>query len=191
VDALARQAREEAEQERRRTLNAIAGSAAEPALDLIDEYGELLDQGREPEAEEVLAELHALFRGEHDGVGVEIRGRTYEQVRFSGLSAQRMSAANRNRQKLADDAAGSARLFAEKLKQYRENPEFFVARETVRALKDFFALDNVQVFFADDLTLILNEDPEIARAQQRDAQRRLTEDALERQAQGRQLWDED
>ncbi len=191
VDARARQAREQAEEERSRRLNAVAGSAAEPILDLIDDYGELLDQGRDDDAEAVLATLDRLFLGELDGVDVEIGGRVYPEVSFSGESARRISAANRNRQKFSDDASRRARLFAEKLQQYRDNPEYFLARETARALGDFFALDNVQLFFSDDLTLILNEDPEIARAQQRAAQRRLTDQALEEQSRNRQLWDED
>ncbi len=191
VDARARQARERAEEERRRTLNAVAGSAAEPILDLIDEYGELLAAGRDDEAAEVLDTLYGIFRGEHDGVAVEIRGRAYDEVNFSGQGAQRISAASRNRQRLVSDAARTARLFQEKLAQYRDNPDYFIARETVRALNDFFAHDHVQVFFADNLTLMLNEDPELARELQRAIQRRLTEQTLERQAQGRQLWDED
>ncbi len=175
VDSEAARAREEAEEQRRRELNQVAGSAYRPLLDLMDEYENLMDLGRADEAERVLETVFAIFRGERDGRRVEIGGRTYDEVVFSGRAAEEISRARRTSQVIVDQAKRDAALYRAKLAQYRANPVVFVAREWSEALRSFMASPNVQQFHAppdSDFTLQINNDPDIARELQRERQRR-------------------
>lgn len=181
VDAESARAREEAEEGRRRNLNAVAGSAYRPLLDLMDEYEALMDLEKQDEAEEVLLEIFAVFRGERDGRNVEIRGKVYPEVFFSGRSAEQISNARRTSQVTVDEAKRAALLYEAKLAQYRANPIAFLARELSEGRRDFLSSPNVQQFFVpseSDFKIMLNNDPDFARAFQRARQERMTETYL-------------
>ena len=181
VDAEASRAREEAEERRRRRLNAVAGSAYRPLLDLIADYENHLALDDQDKAEAGLEEISAVLAGKRNGRDVRINGRTYPEVVVAGEAARRISTARRTRQVLVSGARRKAAIYQAKLEQYRANPTAFVAREVSEALREFIAENQIQQFFvpsASDFQLMLNNDPEIARALQRARQQRLTDEFL-------------
>ena len=181
VDADASRALEEAEESRRRRLNEVAGSAAQPLLDLISDYEAMVDAGDDAGAEAVLATMYRVLDGDFSGRDVEINGRVYPEVTLAGEASQAMSEARRARTGLVDDARQRALTFEAKLAQYRANPSVFLSREWSEAMGRVLSQPHVQAFLVaskSDFQLMLNNDPEIARALQAAQQRRLTEETM-------------
>ena len=181
VDAAASRALQEAEEARRRRLNEVAGSAALPLLDLIGDYEAALDAGDQAAADAHLQTIFRIFDGDLTGRDIEINGRTYPEVALAGEASQAISLARRARTSLVDAARQRALTFEAKLAQYRANPRVFVIREWTEALAATLARPHVQAFLVSsraDFEIMLNNDPEIARALQAAIQRRLTEETM-------------
>lgn len=176
------QDREQAERDRRQTLNAVAGEANEPFLRLIDQYERALELADQTRAGDLLATIDQLL----DGEAVEIEGRAYTA---SGEVSQIINDARRYRTDTVADARRRAQSFAAKLPQYRANPRVFVASEWRRAYAKFREQGIDETFFLpispSDVEILLNSDPEIAERLEKarntaDAQR-AREESIKRQ----------
>jgi hypothetical protein len=181
VDASANRALQEAEEARRRLLNEIAGSAALPLLDLIDDYETAVDSGDTAAADAALGLLHRLLDGEFTGRDVTIGSRTYAEVTLAGEASQAISEARRARTGLVDDARQRALTFEAKLAQYRAGPDVFLIREWAEAMERAMSFPHVQTFMVAtkaDFQIMLNNDPEVQRALQAAEQRRRTEETM-------------
>lgn len=186
VDSDAAKAREDSEETRRKKLNAVAGSAYRPLLDLIDHYEALLNTGRQDQADPILKEIFAVFEGKRNGRNVKIGDKTYEDVIFAGKAAEQISTARRTRQVVVDNARKRALLYQAKLQQYHANEVAFLAREWVDAMRTFLNNPQVQSFYAPsttDFELQLNNDPDFVREIQAERQRKRTQQLLQSEGQ--------
>ncbi len=154
-------ARERADREARQTLNAAAGEAHEPLLDLIDEYERALEFEESQRADALLERINAILEGET----VEVVGRL---VAASGVVTAIINDAKQYRTNIVSRMRARADAFAVRLRQFRENaPEVFVAREWQAAYNDFHENSGVETMLVPTgpapLSLWLNRDPEIQR----------------------------
>jgi len=164
----ASKAREDAEAERARTLNEVAGSAYEPLLDLIDTYEEQLDLGQTAQAEATIAQIFDVLDGKYNGANVELNGRVYPEIRPSGTVSMRVAEARSYQSSIVQRARAQSDTFRAKLAQYRANPRVFLVREWTEAMSAFLADPTVETFLippgVDTVELLINSDPDIARA---------------------------
>lgn len=160
-------ARDQALGERSKTLNEVAGSASQPLLDLIDRYEAVLELGKLPEANAILATINEVLEGKHDTANADIAGRAYEAVRLSGDVARVISDAQQYRSSIVQQSQRQAETFRAKRSQYQANPSVFVTNELVDALKSFLSLKTVQTFWVPDdsqsFELLITPDPQVAR----------------------------
>lgn len=181
VDAQATQARQRAEQERRSGLNSVAGSAYEVLLDLIDEYGLLLEAGDKEDARRILAVIQSIFRGELQGQRLEIEGKEYSDVRLAGQAASVLSGARRYRQTVVSEARRRADTFETKLALYHSNPALFLLTEYREAMAIFRSYDHVQAFMMPPdakIEILVNNDPQSARERSAAERERASREVL-------------
>lgn len=165
------------------TLNAAAGAAYRPMLALIDLYGRQLDSGEDEAAIETLETIFALLRGDYANKPLVVDGVDYGPVTASGAASRAISEAQQYRFTARKEAEEVASTFRAKLSQYRANRKVFIAREWAEAMQQFAGRPYVDVFLlpdgTQDLALLLNADPDIARDIQRAIQRRRLEENME------------
>jgi len=181
VDAQASRAMNDANTERDRRLNEVAGSAYEPLLDLTRAYEAAVDAGDSAKADAVLADIYRVLDGQLAGRDVTINGTKYAEVSLGGEASRAISEARRARTGLVDEARQRSLTFQAKLEQYRASPRVFLVREWTEALGRVIASPHVQTFVvAPDggFEILLNNDPEIAREFQAAAMKRLTEETM-------------
>jgi len=170
------QDREQADRDRRLTLNTVAGEAYQPLLRLIDDYENAIDLKDETRASDALATIDRLV----DGKPVNLDNRTFVG---SGQVAEIINDARRYRTDVVAEARQRAESFAAKLPQFRDNPRVFVASEWSRAFSDFRKQGIDELFSlplnATDVQIMLNSDPEIAK---RLEEARNTEEAQQARA---------
>lgn len=178
----AARAREEAERERDTMLTSAAGTAYRPLLDLIDEYEGLLEIGNEEEAEEVFAAINRLLDGAYepnDAGAIEIRGRTYQNVRVSGEVSELISSAKQYRSTVVSNAERQSADFDAKLEQFRANPKQFLAQEWYRGFQTLLEDPVVESFLipegSEPLRLKINPDPAFLREIEQEIKRRQVE----------------
>ncbi|MEZ6241792.1 MAG: SPFH domain-containing protein [Phycisphaerales bacterium] len=155
------EAREKAAQQRAQLLNAVAGAAAEPLINQIDEYERATELNDEGAQREILTQIDALLEGRP----VEIDGRTYEGL-ASGEVAEILNDAANQRSAIVNRARADAAVFAAKLEQFRTSPSLMMARDWGSAYMAFRDKPFVQAFQFPKgyvLDLKLNADPDIAR----------------------------
>ncbi|MEM1166084.1 MAG: SPFH domain-containing protein [Planctomycetota bacterium] len=180
VVAEAARKRQEAESFRATRLNEVAGPAARPLLDLVNDYGDALAAGGPSSGEPILDEIFSLLSGEVPATGVvELGGRTYEGVAIAGEIAQTMSEARNARSVLVSDSQRKAEAFRAMLDQVRANPRLVITRVWADALDSMLDVGNAQVFRfprdTSEVEITINADPDIARGMQAERQRRLLE----------------
>jgi len=162
------------------TLNAAAGAAYKPMLALIDQYGQQLDAGEADSASETVETIFALLRGEYADKPLTVNGIDYGTVRASGEASKAISEAQQYRFTARKQAEEIASTFRAKLSQYRANRKVFMAREWAEAMEQFAGRPYVDVFMmpdgTQDLSLLLNADPDVVRDIQRAIQRRRIEE---------------
>ena len=159
----AEQARERADRQRRERLSQVAGQAADLILRQIDAYENALELD-DPDSEQSLANIDSLLHGE----AVEIDGQRHVAL-ISGEVTSQINSARRYRTEIESRYRSFSQTFAAKLEQYRTNPGLLVTREWTEALSQFFARQEVEVNFlppAAIAELLINRDPEIARARE-------------------------
>lgn len=174
--AAADKQREEALQQGSQILNAVAGSAHRPLLDLIDSYGKLLDQKKTAEADAVLNLIFEVLEGKHDGQDITLNGVTYADVRLSGEVSTIINSAKQYESMVVESAKQTKATFEAKLAQYRSNPRVFVVREWTEAMAGLMGTGLVEAFLLPDGTkefdLMINSDPQIKKELVREIQRR-------------------
>lgn len=175
---------EEAEGEAKKTLNAAAGEAAPYLVSAIDEY-ESADAGAKPA---VLAKIDAMLEGRPVLVkGVDVEGRTAEvsiEKLTSGRASDVLTEANTFRSEIVAQRKGELGLFEAKLEQFRSNPNLMITSEWSAAYGIFLDRPSVQVMLlppgASQIQLVLNSDPDIQKAIDKEIRRREGEEATKR-----------
>ncbi len=177
AESQTRAERETARGEARRMVNGVAGTAAEPLLALLDEFERRTDLGDQSGSLEILDEIYAVLDGDRDGANVTILGTTYNDVTMAGEAAEIVGDALRRSRTMGDTARREALAFRAKLEQYNANPRAFIVREWTEAMDGFLALKSVQTYLVPpdvtEVELMINNDPEISRALQREENTRL------------------
>jgi len=178
AQANAARARDQALGERSRRLNEVAGSAAQPLLDLIDAYEAAVERGDTTRQQALFALIQEVLEGRRNGASVELEGKTYEQVRVSGEVAIAISSAQQYRASTVQQAQRQSDTFRVKREQYRANPAVFITGEWAGAMNAFLARSGVQQFLFPDgesIEILLSPDPEIERERERARYRRDVE----------------
>lgn len=179
AESRASQKREEAEADRRRALNAVAGSAAEHLIQRIDLYEEAIELGDTEEQERLLAQIDSLLEGEPllvDGARreVAVSGQVTEILNDARLYR---STERARRQRDLD-------MYKARLTQFDRNPDVMVNRDWSDAFMEFVSHENVQLLFAPagtrTLQLFINQDPDIVRELERFQREREARIAQER-----------
>lgn len=165
-------AREQALGDRSKLLNQSAGTASDALLDLIDAYEAAVELNETEKAQAILADFDRVLEGDANGVNVEIRGKTYADIRMSGEVARSISDAQQYRSTVVQRSQRQAEMFRAKLQQYRANPSVFLTGALSDAINQFLAQPNVeQVFWLPEndlpLDLRLTPDPAVARERER------------------------
>ncbi|MGP1346445.1 MAG: SPFH domain-containing protein [Phycisphaerales bacterium] len=180
---------EQARTQASQTLNAVAGAAARPAIALIREYERAVDGGDERVAQETLATLGALLRGELAGSEqpLVVGDQTFTNLSVAGRVTDTITTARSESDTRTSRARSAARSFQAKLTAYRANPRVFMASEWTRAMLSFMDGNLVEIFLlppgADMLRLNVNTDPEIGRRIQREEfERQMRENPRYREA---------
>lgn len=156
----ASKAREEAQQYAREQLNAVAGTAHEELIGLIDEFEGDIDRGELDASEAVLAQIDAILTGEGD-LGDDA------SRRVSGEVTRIISEAQQYRTDVVTRAQANAARFAAKLGLFRDNPAVYLTTEWSAAYDRFLERTGAQVFAMPagaSLEMLLNSDPDIARS---------------------------
>lgn len=163
--------REDSLLSRDRQLNEVAGAAAIPLVNQINEYERLIELGETAAAAELLGQIDAMLDGRPAQIGEVI----YPAGLVSGevaelLEQTRSAASSRVSQAIADRD-----LFRAKLIQYESNPSLMIARDWSAAFAEFMAKPFVQTMIlpegATTAELLINEDPAIARELDRERKR--------------------
>ena len=156
--------REEAQQYAREQLNAVAGTAHSELIRLIDEFETLIDQDRVEESEAVLAQIDAILTG-------DVSVSDDPSMRVSGDVSRTISRAQQYRTDVVTRAQANADRFSAKLGLFRDNPAVFLSNEWAEAYSRFIERSGAQVFAMpreSSMELLLNTDPDIARAAEAD-----------------------
>lgn len=184
AEAAAGRKRDEALQERNKILNAVAGTAYAPLLELIENYGKQLDLKQTAEADKTLEEIFAIIDGTKSGSKVTINAKDYTDFRVSGEISSMISEANTYRSTVVQQAKQQGLTFKAKLEQYRINPRVFLVREWSESLVGLLSSPNVEAFLVPDATkefdITLNSDPEIKKEIQRAIQKKQVEESYEK-----------
>lgn len=184
AEAAAGRKRDEALQERNRILNAVAGTAYAPLLDLIEIYGKQLDLKDTVAADKTLADIFAIIDGTRPGTGFSLNDKNYPDFRVSGEVSSIISEANTFRSTVVQQAKQQGLTFQAKLDQYRVSPSVFLVREWSDSLIGLLSSQSVEAFLMPEGTreidIMLNSDPEIKKTIQRAIQKKQVEESYER-----------
>lgn len=170
---------EEANSERGKILNEVAGEAAEILLTLIDAHEEAVARENDALAAQTLARIDALLQGEP----VEIDGNPVT-ARVSGAVTVTLSEAMRYRSGVINQAKSSLARFEAKEANYRANPSLMVTQEWRDAVSTFMNRDSVQVVYVPaglaGMRMQINSDPDILREIDRAVKLRESQEAERR-----------
>lgn len=187
-----------ARRERTDLLSAAAGPAAETMLQLIDNYEAYTDLGRAEDAERVLQTMFAVIDGQYASAPLQIENpltgepitgpggepRDFGSVVVRGQVATQIREAELYRNEVVSKARREEGRFEIALEQYRANPGFFVADRWSNAMIQLNNNSFVERFMVPDgsnqIELLLNDDPEIARRAERARNQRDAEAARQR-----------
>lgn len=188
-----------ARRERADILAAVAGPAAETLLQLIDNYEAYTDLGREEEAEQTLQTMFAVIDGEYRTTALYIddpltglpitqgasdEPRNFGNVTVQGQVASQIRDAESYRVDVVNRARQEQNRFEIALEQYRANPSLFVADRWSAAMLQLTQNSFVERFMlpagSQQVQLLLNDDPEIARRAERARNQRDAEAARQR-----------
>ncbi len=170
-------ARKEADQ----ILTQVAGTAYRPILQLIDVYERLLDDGDEESAEHTLEVLFDVLDGAYAEQSLIIDGVDYGQVQVTGQASRLLTEARSYRDTVVQEARSDAERFAASRRVFEQSPELFVTTVFQEAMLGLFRNTPVELFTIPDpegaFEILLNSDPEIAAAIERERNRREREAA--------------
>jgi regulator of protease activity HflC (stomatin/prohibitin superfamily) len=188
-----------ARRERTTILSRTAGPAADTLLQLIDNYEAYTDLGRNQDAERTLDTLFAVIDGNYRSETLFIEDpltgesitrpesgepRNFGNVTVQGQVATQIREAQTYRVETVNRARSERNRFEIALEQYRVNPAFFVADRWGTAMAQLAENSFVERFMlpagAQQVQLLLNDDPEIARRAERARNQRDAEAARQR-----------
>jgi len=187
-----------ARRERTDILSAVAGPAADTLLQLIDNYEAYTDLGRIEEAEQTLATMFEVIDGQYASAallindplaGEPITGpdgspRDFGNTVVRGEVASQIRNAELYRNEVVSRARQEQGRFEIALEQYRANPALFVADRWSTAMVSLNNNSFVERFMvpagSNQIELLLNDDPEIARRAERARNQRDAEAARQR-----------
>lgn len=165
-----------AESARTEILTRLAGPAAETVIELIDRYELAVETGRSERASVILSTLDRLLEGEP----VELEGVTLAAA--DGEVIEIIQDARVERQTMVQEARGDLELYKATLAQFDASPLLTVQRNWRRAWGEFSAADNVVINFVPrgaSGELLLNIDPDIVKALDREAKARQQAETIE------------
>lgn len=176
----AAKAREDALLTRDQRLNQVAGRAAPALIDLINEYEELVELGRDEDAERVLATIDAVLEGRPADVGGQVLGAGL----VAGEVASVINEARGRVSTMVSQAIADRDYFRAKLTQYESNPRLMIARDWSGAMTSFMGKDFVQAMMLPEgvtaAELLISEDPELVKSLASEKKRQQALEALER-----------
>ena len=157
-------------------LSSIAGEAVPFLLKAISEYERAVDRDDKAAMEAGLARIDALLLGE----SVELDGQKVT-ARISGEITTMLAEARRDRAAAITTAKSALARYQAKESQYAINPAVMVQQEWTNALKTFLSRDSVQMVYVPEnlsaIRLMLNADPDLAKAIDRAQKARESEKA--------------
>jgi len=160
--ATAQAARENANAEARKVLNAKAGEAVPYLVRAINDYELALAAGDEAKQVATLDTINKLL----DGTPVQIGERTLENL-ASGQVAKIISEARQYRSSVVSQRRTELATFQAKLQQFKSNPALLVTTEWADGLNAFLSRENVEVFTLPpgiaSSEVWLSRDPDISR----------------------------
>ncbi|MEI7657611.1 MAG: SPFH domain-containing protein [Phycisphaerae bacterium] len=167
---------DQARSEGRNRLNSIAGQAVPFLLKAISDYEQAVDRNDKAAMDAGLARIDALLLGE----AVEIEGQPVAG-RISGEITTMLAEARRDRAAAITTAKSALARYQAKQSQYAINPAVMVQQEWTNALKTFLSRDSVQMVYVPEnlaaIRLMLNADPDLAKAIDRAQKARESEKA--------------
>ncbi|MAY74772.1 MAG: hypothetical protein CMJ31_08700, partial [Phycisphaerae bacterium] len=174
-----RKARADAESERAKMLNEVAGNAAPSLIEAIDRYEAAIETA-DGTADGVLSRIDSIMANE-DSAGAPLA---------SGAVSEIMSRAENLRFATASNAEADAKLFTAKLDQFRASPALMYRRDRDDALSTFLGkrfVQSVVLPVGGDAQLIINEDPDIQRDLDLQRYKSQAEQAIEDRERARRL----
>ncbi|MFI4854831.1 MAG: SPFH domain-containing protein [Phycisphaerales bacterium JB065] len=188
-----------ARREQAEILSSAAGPAAETLLQLIDNYEAYTDLDRPEDAERTLQTMFAVIDGQYrtqplyiedplTGEQITEAGsdvpRNFGNVSVQGMVASMIRDAETYRVEVVNDARQEQNRFEIALEQYRANPALFVVDRWGTAMAQLTQNSFVERFMlpagSNQVQLLLNDDPEIARRAERARNQREAEEARQR-----------
>ncbi len=177
---------EEARREAERTLVQAGGPDYETILALIDRYERLEAVGDSDGAAETLDAIYAAVEGRYELEALTLGDEEFGTIAAQGNAAGEIERADAYASSIVSEAEARAETFRVKLQLMRENPRTFYAREWADAFEALF--ENDMMFLktftmpgdAASLSILLNDDPEIARDIERERNIRQTDEAIRR-----------
>jgi membrane protease subunit HflK len=162
----------EARTTRSTRLAAVAGAASDEILAAIDGYEAAIERGDgNAELEEQLAAIDALMEG-REGASAA-----------SGEVARLLNDAHLYSTAQVEDAQRRLAVFRAKLEQFKANPRVVIETTWADALREFLSRDYVQTMLASsdqEVEIIVNQDPDIVRALDREQKRKEADEAQAR-----------
>jgi len=179
----ARRSVENAERQATSTLVDAAGENYEEYLRLIDLYEDAVNTGNDRAADRVLDAIHGAMRGEYVSEPLVLGGVEIGRLAPRGEASRLIERAESDVNTMLQRAEAEHRTYLVRLRQMRDDPAVFFARERADALAELFEDPSIQVttFATSDLErleLILNRDPDIARRQEQERNRRERDEAI-------------
>lgn len=173
------------EREATRTLVEGAGEDYEKYLELIDLYEDATAEGNDELADQVFDAIRDAMTGEYTTTPVVIGDRDFGTIAAGGEATDIIRAAEADVDQAVRRAEAEHRRFLVKLEQMRDNPSVFFTRERTDALRAFFESDAIDIVpFAAagvrDVRLLINNDPEVRREQERIRNSQERREAMER-----------
>lgn len=172
-------AREDSLLRRDRLLNEVAGAAAVPLIDHINEYERLIELAETEAAAALLTQIDAIL----DGRPAQIGERIHAAGLISGQVAELLEQTRSRASSRVSQAIADRDLFRAKLVQYESNPRLMIARDWSAAMTAFLAKPFVQTMILPEggttAELLINEDPAIVRELDRERKRQEAQRAAD------------
>lgn len=171
----AKNEQEKAGGDKQAQLNAVAGQAAQPLIDLIQRYESAIELGQSERAEQILTAITDVFEGRE----VHFEDVVVPQGLASGEVTEIISQARSTATELRESAEADLRIFNAKLAQFEANPTLMMQRDWVSAYRELTGKNFVQTMLLPNGLpgqIIINSDPDIMRELYRTAKQREAEE---------------
>ena len=170
-------AREDAMLLRDQMLNEVAGLGNGILINEINEYERLIELGMTDQAEAQLARIDSILEGRP----VEMDGEIVQSM-VSGEISEMLTQAKSSASNRLSQAIAQLENFRSKQAQFEANPKLMIARDWSSAMGEFLDKDFVSTIVLPrgvSAEMLINNDPDIAREQDRAKKRREAQEALD------------